>query len=108
VDIKKRGRKRLNDNQKGVHGNDTFDNLERKIQVHFLIFVINFCNNALKTEYRHFRYTFKQINYKAKTTINQGFTSFLKQSSIKDLLNLEISTKYKRDNKFENIFYSKK
>jgi len=108
VDIKKRGRKKLNDNQKGVHGNDTFDNLERKIQVHFLIFVINFCNNALKTEYRHFRYTFKQINYKAKTIINQGFTSFLKQSFIKDLLNLEISTKYKRDNKFENIFYSKK
>ena len=102
VDIKKRGRKKLNDNQKGVHGNDTFDNLERKIQVHFLTFVINFCNDALKTEYGHFNYTFKQINYKDKTTINQGFTSFLKQSSIKDLLRLEISTKYKRYDRFEN------
>ena len=102
VNIKKRGRKKLNDNQKGVHGNDTFDNLERKIQVHFLTFVINFCNDALKTEYGHFNYTFKQINYKDKTTINQGFTSFLKQSSIKDLLRLEISTKYKRYDRFEN------
>ena len=30
----------------GVHGNKDFDNLERKIQVHYIRFIINFSNDA--------------------------------------------------------------
>jgi hypothetical protein len=101
--IPKRGRKRLKmENKKPIHGSNNFDNIQRKIQVHFLNFLINFCNDALKTEYTQFRHTFKQINYKSKTTVNFNHTSFLKKSSIKDLLNLEISEKYSTYNKFEN------
>ena len=101
--IPKRGRKRLKmENKKAIHGSNNFDNIQRKIQVHFLSFLINFCNDALKTEYTQFRHTFKQINYKSKTTVNFNHTSFLKKSSIKDLLNLEISEKYSAYNKFEN------
>jgi hypothetical protein len=101
--IPKRGRKRLKmENKKAIHGSNNFDNIQRKIQVHFLSFLINFCNDALKTEYTQFRHTFKQINYKSKTTVNFNHTSFLKKSSIKDLLNLEISEKYSKYNKFEN------
>ena len=101
--IPKRGRKRLKmENKKAIHGSNNFDNIQRKIQVHFLSFLINFCNDALKTEYTQFRHTFKQINYKSKTTVNFNHTSFLKKSSIKDLLNLEISEKYLKYNKFEN------
>jgi hypothetical protein len=101
--IPKRGRKRLKmENKKAIHGSNNFDNIQRKIQVHFLSFLINFCNDALKTEYTQFRHTFKQINYKSKTTVNFNHTSFLKKSSIKDLLNLEISEKYSTYNKFEN------
>ena len=93
--IPKRGRKRLKmENKKAIHGSKNFDNIQRKIQVHFLSFLINFCNDALKTEYTQFRHSFKQINYKSKTTVNFNHTSFLKKSSIKDLLNLEISEKY--------------
>ena len=99
----KRGRKRLKmENKKAIHGSNNFDNIQRKIQVHFLSFLINFCNDALKTEYTQFRHSFKQINYKSKTTVNFNHTSFLKKSSIKDLLNLEISEKYSKYNKFEN------
>ena len=99
----KRGRKRLKmENKKTIHRSNDFDNIQRKIQVHFLSFLINFCNDALKTEYTQFRHTFKQINYKSKTTVNFNHTSFLKKSSIKDLLNLEISEKYSKYNKFEN------
>ena len=101
--IPKRGRKSLKmENKKAIHGSNKFDNIQRKIQVHFLSFLINFCNDALKTEYTQFRHSFKQINYKSKTTVNFNHTSFLKKSSIKDLLNLEISEKYSKYNKFEN------
>ena len=101
--IPKRGRKRLKmENKKAIHGSKNFDNIQRKIQVHFLSFLINFCNDALKTEYTKFRHSFKQINYKSKITVNFNHTSFLKKSSIKDLLNLEISEKYSTYNKFEN------
>ena len=101
--IPKRGRKRLKmENKKAIHGSNNFDNIQRKIQVHFLSFLINFCNDALKTEYTQFRHSFKQINYKSKTTVNFNHTSFLKKSSIKDLLTLEISEKYSTYNKFEN------
>ena len=101
--IPKRGRKRLKmENKKAIHGSNNFDNIQREIQVHFLSFLINFCNDALKTEYTQFRHSFKQINYKSKTTVNFNHTSFLKKSSIKDLLILEISEKYSTYNKFEN------
>ena len=100
INKSKRGRKALSENQKRVHGNNTFDNIERKIQVHF--FLIGLCNEELKSEYKHSNYSFKQINYKDKTCINKEYTSFLKKSSIKDILNLEISDKYKRYNKNTN------
>ena len=47
---KKRGRPIIGTSKikKKTHGKCDFDNLERKIQVHFLNFLINFCNDALK------------------------------------------------------------
>ena len=91
----KRGRYCHKENKHGVHGSDSFDNIERKIQVHFLTFLINFCNDALKTEYEHSKYTFKQINYRDKARIIISYIQQLKYSNIKDILNLEISNKYK-------------
>ena len=91
----KRGRYCHKENKHGVHGSDSFDNIERKIQVHFLTFLINFCNDALKTEYEHSKYTFKQINYRDKARISSSYIPQLKYSNIKDILNLEISLKYK-------------
>ena len=83
---KKRGRERTKNLGKGVHGKNDFDNLQRKIQVHFQKFLINFCNDALVTEDRDFTFSFKQINYKSKMVINFKHISKLKQSSIKDIL----------------------
>jgi hypothetical protein len=91
----KRGRYCYKENKHGVHGSDSFDNIERKIQVHFLTFLINFCNDALKAEYEHSKFTFKQINYRDKTRIIISYIQQLKYSNIKDILNLEISNKYK-------------
>ena len=103
VAIVRRGKRReKNLDKEGVHGNDSFDNLQRKIQVDFQNFIINFCNDALKAEYKRVRYSFKKINYKNKITVNFDYVSKLKSSSIKDLLNLEISDKYKAFNKNHN------
>jgi len=91
----KRGRYCRKENKYEVHGSDSWDNIERKIQVHFLTFLINFCNDALKAEYEHSKYTFKQINYRDKTRISHMHKQHLKGCNIKDILNLEISNKYK-------------
>ena len=91
----KRGRYCHKENKHGVHGSDSFDNIERKIQAHFLTFLINFCNDALKTEYEHSKYTFKQINYSNKTNVSHNYIKHLKGCNIKDILNLKISDKYK-------------
>ena len=99
---KKRGRPRLKKVDKATHGNKDFDNIQRKIQVHFLSFLINFCNEALRTEYGDTLLSFKQINKMSKITINYEHTQSLKNSSIQDILNLEISTKYSTYDKSEN------
>jgi hypothetical protein len=99
---KKRGRPRLKKVDKATHGNKDFDNIQRKIQVHFLTFLIYFCNDALRTEYGDNLLSFKQINKKSKITVNYEHAQSLKNSSIKDILSLEISTKYSTYDKSEN------
>ena len=99
---KNRGRPRIKNLEKASHGNKDFDNLHRKIQVHFLTFLIYFCNDSLRKEFGNTLLSFKQINKKSKITINYDYTKSLKNSSIKDILNLEISTKYSTLDKSEN------
>ena len=90
----KRGRKTYK-NGPIIHRSDSFDNLLRKIQVHFLNFLIDFCNDALKTEYENSDYSFKQIKYyKVKQEIKYSYLKNLKHCSIKDILNFDISSKY--------------
>ena len=86
----------------GVHGNKDFDNLERKIQVHYIRFIINFSNDALKAENISKCYKFKQIDTSIKETINYIHVKKLRESSIGDILQKDISKKYKRYNKSEN------
>ena len=103
---KKRGRPIIGTSKikKKTHGKCDFDNLERKIQVHFLNFLINFCNDALKLEfgYTSNKFSFKKINYSDKTTINYKQTSYLKSLQIKDILNFKISDKYSKSDESAN------
>ena len=103
----KRGRKKSNNRSIRIHGEKDFDNLLRKIQVHYLTFIINFANDALKTASFHFPLYFLQLNSSIKETVNFNHISKLKNSSIRDLLILDISDKYKRYNKRQNreLFY---
>ena len=76
------------------------DNMKGRIQKHFLIFLINFCNDALKTEYKHSLYHFFQINYTNKAFFRRNY--FSKFTKIKDILNFEISSKYRIYDESEN------
>ena len=96
VAIGRRGKKRQkNLDKEGYHGCGSFDNVQRKIQVHYHNFIIALCNDALKTEYKKPRYSFKKINKIDNITVNFAHVLKLKNSLIKDLLNLEISDKCK-------------
>lgn len=96
----KRGRKVKNLNNK-IHGKDSFDNLLSKIQVHFMSFVINLSNDALKTFFgQNTKYNFKNISYKIKQKSNFDSLSKNKKSTIGTIIfNSEISEKYKKFHK---------
>jgi hypothetical protein len=101
-EAKRRGRKRRRENRK-IHNKYDFDNLLTKIQVHFLKFVINLSNDALKTEFnRGTNHNFKQISYKEKRNVNYDYFMLLKKSKIKDILQINISEKYKNFGEDEN------
>ena len=102
VKKKKRGRTRKKKSEKAPHGNKSFDNIERKIQVHFLNFVISFSNDALRYYFKNSSFSFKKMNQKEKIKVNFNNVSKLKKSKIKDLLNSEISAKFKKFDKNEN------
>ena len=92
---KKRGKPAGNENiNQEVHDRTKFDNLLTKIQVHFLSFVIAFCNAAFNKEYKCSKDSFKNINYKNKANVKSSYISKLKNSTIKDLLKMDISTKF--------------
>lgn len=96
------GRTRKKKSEKVPHGNKSFDNIERKIQVHFLNFVISFSNDALRYYFKNSSFSFKKINQKEKIKVNFNNVSKLKKSKIKDLLNSEISVKFKNFDKNED------
>ena len=98
----KRGKQSITKSKKGIHDNTKLDNLIRKIQVHFLTFVIFFCTDAFKKEFEFSNESFKNINYENKTTVNFDYIFRLKNLRVKDLLKMRISDKFKRYNEFYN------
>ena len=99
---KKRGRTSKNENKTKFHDNKQVDNLLAKIQTHFLTFVIYFCNDALKDEFEYSKDYFRNINYENKRNVNFNYTTHLKNSTIKDLLKMDISIKNKKCKKTYN------
>ena len=102
----KRGRKnKLKTTKKSrkTHSNKSFDNLLRKIQVHFLTFLIGFVNDILKKDlnYSH-KFSFKQIKTEIKNNVKYENVSNLKEMTVGDILQKDISKKYKRYNKCYN------
>lgn len=97
---KKRGR----ETKKGkmsdcLHDKHAIDNLQRKVQTHFLNFLVNISNDALTAESRLERdniNSFIKIDHKIIKNVSERFCKKLKSSTIKDILELRISPKFKR------------
>ena len=106
---KKRGRKTLdstNSSKKKTHTATDWDNNLRKIQNHFLNFVISYLNNIIYSYLTKKDLYFLKFSYSDKKNVKFEYVEKLKNYNIKQLLeNLGMSTKYKATQlkKNENI-----
>ena len=91
---KKRGRKSNNISKK-THSSKDFDNILRKIQVHFFNFITSFLNDIIYNFLGKKKF-FNKFNYNDKKNIRHDFVESLKNMDIKTLIeNIKISPKYK-------------
>ena len=100
---KKNRGKQTKDNKKPQHLSTDFDNLQRKIQIHFFTFIINLSNDAIKAVLgSKSPFNFKQIDHQLKILISHDKVNKLHKSAIKDILKMEISPKNKKYSKYIN------
>ena len=99
--LKKRGRKINKESKKATHSALFKDNITRKIQVHFLSFLVSLINDIIST-FPLKDISLKDLAYNMKEKISKVYFEKLKKSSIKELIeNINISSKFK--NYKENI-----
>lgn len=103
---KKRGKKAKdneNNSTKKPHGSDDFDNIQRKIQVHYISFLISFANDKLRNIFGNkCKYNFKDVKYDLKRIVNHKNVEYLKQSKYSDIIQMKISPKNKKFNEDTN------
>jgi hypothetical protein len=77
------------------HLNTHFDNLQIKIQVNYINFIINLSNDVLFIIFKNNKkYNIKDIDHAFKIDVSRKNFDFLKSSKIKDVLEKNISNKY--------------
>ena len=105
---KKRGRKSVKLKNNRIHRGFDDDNL-RKIQVHFLSFIINFVKDIIKSLIGDKDPPlFKNLDYKIKKISSHKYIVELKSKKIADILKLRVSPKLKVHGENVNkIIYSK-
>ena len=94
----KRGRKgkenKNNKKYKKCHGSDDFDNIQRKIQVHFINFLIKLANDIIKSIFgKKSKLHFKTIKYELKKIVNHKYIENLKQCNYSDIIQMKVSPK---------------
>ena len=100
-------KRRKQDLVKRKHSAGDDDNILRKIQVHFLSFIINYTNDVINTFFKDKTIPrFKNLDYKIKKTVNHRFVEYLKSKKIGDILQLKVSPKMKINDETvnKNIF----
>ena len=95
---KKRGRKFNKESKKQEHTASDPDNIKRKIQVHFLTFIVSLINDCLRTFCLDDKISFLNFDYKKKEKISKEYLHKIKNSSVKEIIeNMGISKKHKRN-----------
>ena len=91
---KRRGRQTTNKNGK-AHDKNSTDNLLRKIQVHYMTFIICFINEILNQ--LNYQQTFLKLDYEYKKNVSKKFSDLLKNKNLSDIICNKISNKYKKE-----------
>lgn len=99
--VKKVGRKRKRDNSKvgKHHSKYDFDNIIRKVQVHFHNFIICFVNEILLNF--GIKQKFLKIDYKEKKNVSKANVNSLKSKEIGKILCQNLSSKYRKQYKID-------
>ena len=107
----KRGRPECVDNDnkshkllKKKHSRDDFDNVQTKVQVHFINFLINLVNDAIRVVFGNCNAFFKHIDYHMKKKVNHEYINEILHKPIKFAICQNVSKKYK---KFQNEYNKK-
>ena len=108
---KKRGRKSTKKKPRHIHSAIDDDNILRKIQVHFLSFLVSFTNDyidalSINIEKKNIIH-FKHLDYKYKKIINHESIEKMKASNIGQILQIRASPKNKGCDNINQIIYSK-
>jgi sRNA-binding carbon storage regulator CsrA len=94
----KRGRKPLTElRTKRVHDASDYDNILRKIQVHYLTFIISFINDLIDVfipDYKELK--FKNLSYDLKKTVSHSYVEELKNKTIGEILQFKASSKNRK------------
>ena len=97
----KRGKKSINNEKINkyltrYHGSNDFDNIQRKIQVNFMTFLVNLANDAIKTVLgKKSKYFFKDLRYDLKKIVSHKYVENLKKCKYSDIIQMKISLKNK-------------
>ena len=106
---KKRKQKEINENEVNnytkIHDKHTSDNVLRKIQVHYLTFIISFINEILYNLKLSQR--FYKLSYSFKKNVKKEFVNSLNNKNIGEILCNKISNKYKKDVNINKNIYDK-
>ena len=90
----KEGKKKKNNK---CHCSDDFDNIQRKIQVNFISFLVRLANDALKNVFgQKTKFNFKHVDYELKKIVNHNYIEFLKKCKYSDIMKMKISPKNKK------------
>ena len=99
---RKRGRKTTNIKNR-IHSSSDFDNILRKIQVHFLNFTISLLNEIIFTFLGEKNF-FSKFNYDDKKNITHDYVESLKNLDLKTLIEtIKISPKYKLNDDINKV-----
>ena len=103
VTSQKKGRKKKEINKIECKKHDKFysDNILRKIQCHYLNFIVSFINEILNI--LNYKQRLCQLDYRFKFNVNKKTINVLKDSRINEILCHKISSKYKMHDENHNI-----
>lgn len=89
---------------KNIHSNYSYDNIFRKLQIHYFNFIVNVTNDVIGSVLLdNNKLSFGKIAYKLKKNINLEMIDRLRKSNIEYILKLKESKKYKQIHKKNSI-----